>query len=222
MSKKICYIFASRERPEKFFNCLDNIQDMSESKNYFVWAKLDNDDPKVDEYKRRLDEYKEVTVKWGLSEGKIHAINRDLDDLPDCDIIVVMSDDMVWEVFGFDDEIRNAFEKYFPNLDGLVHFPDSHAGERTVTLTIMGINLYKKLGYLYHPSYQSVYADNDLTEMTKAMGKYVFINKRIFDHYHPIWGMCDWDQQYRKTEDAKYYQQDRQTFLDRGLINFGL
>lgn len=219
---RICYVFASRTRPKKFFAALDNIAAFSESKDYFVLAKLDDDDPTADAYKEQVELYSEVTVKWGLSKSKVHAINRDCEYLPPCDIIVVFSDDMVWETYGFDTQIRNAFEQHFPNLDGVVHFPDSHAAERTMTLTIMGINLYKQLGYLYFPDYESVYPDNDLTEMTRLMGKYVFINKRIFDHYHPIWNMTAWDDQYRKNEAQEYYQKDHQTYLKRKANNFGL
>lgn len=219
---KIAYIFPSRERPDKFFRALDNIQDLSESKEYFIIAKLDNDDPFAEEYKKRLDEYPEVTVRWGTSEGKIHAVNRSLEDLPQCDILIIMSDDMIWYTYGFDNEIREAFEKYFPKLDGTLHYGDSHAGERTITLSILGINLYKELGYLYHPSYQSVYADNDFTEMTRLMNKYVFIDKRIFDHYHPIWNMTAWDEQYRRNERQELYQKDHETFLKRKAENFGL
>jgi hypothetical protein len=218
----ICYVFPSRERPQKFFSALDNIQDMSESKDYFVWAKLDDDCPCVDQYRERLSEYPEVTVKWGLSNGKIHACNRDLEDLPECDIIILMSDDMKFLSFGYDDEIRVAFKKYFPNLDGVIHYPDSHALDRTMTLTIMGINLFKQLGYLYHPSFDSVYADNHLTEMTKAMKRYVFINKQIFDHFHPGWGMAEFDEQYRRTEAPENYKKDRETYLRLKANNFGL
>lgn len=219
---RICYVFPSRERPQKFFRCLDIIQDMSESKDYFVWAKLDSDDPAKEEYEKRLQEYPELTVKWGLSRNKVHAINRDLEDLPECDIIIIQSDDMIWEFFEFDNEIRQSFAKHFPQLDGAIHYPDSHALDRTITLSILGINLYKTLGYLYFPEYDNVYPDNDFTELVRRMNKYVFVDKKIFDHYHPIWNMCAWDEQYRRTEAAEGYQKDHQTFLKRKVNNFGL
>lgn len=224
MNQRICYVFASRSRANKFFATLDNIRILSKSDNYFVWAKLDVDDPEMnkDKVKEMLTAYPEVTVKWGLSEGKVHAINRDLEELPECDIIVMQSDDIVWEVSDFDDEIRKAFTERFPNLDGTVHFPDDHGKENTIIVSMLGINLYKKLGYLYHPSYLSVFCDNDFTEMTKKMGCYAYINKRLFSHEHPIWGGVPWDSQYRATEAPENYQKDGETFRKRKAINFGL
>lgn len=219
---RICYVFASRSRPKKFYECLNAVKRLSVSDNYFVIAKLDYDDKFIDEYKTSLPDYPEVSVKWGTSNNKIHAINRDLEELPLCDIIIVLSDDMIAEYHGFDDEIRAVFRSVFPNLDGVVHTDDGHCKERTMTLTIMGVNLYKHLGYLYHPSYISIYADNDLTEMCRLMNKYVYVNKVYFRHFHPIWRMAVWDEQYRKTESRELYHKDGLTFKQRKSINFGL
>jgi len=221
-SATIAFVFASRERPNKFFDCLDNIRAMAKSKNYFVWAKLDNDDPLKQEYKSKLAAYPEVFVQWGLSKNKVHAINRDLEHLPDCDILIMMSDDMQFLVRGFDEEIREAFKNHFPNFDGTVHYPDSHALSKTITLSIIGVSLYKQLGYLYWHEYVSVFADNDFTELTRKIGKYVFVNKKILEHYHPIWKTAEWDAQYRRTEDKEIYKSDREIFLRRKANNFGL
>lgn len=219
---RICYVFASRSRPKRFFDCLDTIKILSASDNYFVVAKLDDDDLFASVYKVGLHEYPEVTVKWGTSKGKLHAINRDLEDLPECDIIIVMSDDMLAETYAFDDEIREVFKNNFPNLDGIVHTDDGHCKDRTMTLTIIGVNLFKQLGYLYHPDYDSVFADNDLTEMCKAMGKHVYVDKIYFRHFHAIWGLAPWDSQYRHTESPEYYKKDGDTYRKRKANKFGL
>jgi hypothetical protein len=221
---RICYVFPSRTRPNRFFSTLDNIRKLSESDNYFVWSKLDEDDPSMNngEVKEKLKEYPEVTVKWGWSKNKIDAINRNLDDLPECDIIIIQSDDIVWDVAGFDKEIREAFVKYFPDLSGTIHYPEFNAKNRTIIVSILGVNLFRRLGYLYHPSFISVYADNHFTEMTRAIGKYVFIDKRIFSHLHPIWGVVPWDEQYRKTEAKENYRIDRETYLKLQANNYGL
>jgi hypothetical protein len=123
---------------------------------------------------------------------------------------------------GFDTDIREAFAANFPDFSGVIHFPDTFAAARTMTYTMMGINLFKQLGYLYHPLFQSVYADNHLTEMTKKMGKYAFVNKPILDHFHPIAHKAAWDLQYRKTESKENYKKDRETFLMLQANNFEL
>lgn len=222
---KICFVFPSRSRPTKFFNTLDNIRNMSESKNYFILVKLDTDDHSMNNkaiIEQLKNEYPEVTVKWGLSRNKVDAINRSMEDLPPCDILVLQSDDIIWDVWGFDNEIRNAFKKFFPDLSGTIHFPDDHGKSETSIVSILGINLYKRLGYLYHPRFCSVYADNHFTEMTKSIGKHVFVKKRLFTHAHPIWGKVPWDEQYKNSEAPDVYKKDRETFFDLKNNNFGL
>lgn len=222
---KICFVFPSRSRPTKFFNTLDNIRNMSGSKNYFIWAKLDTDDPTMNNsavIDTIENEYPEVTVKFGKSKNKVHAINRSMEDLPHCDILIIQSDDVIWDVWGFDNEIRHAFEKHFPNLDGTIHYPDDHGKSQTVIVSILGVNLYKKFGYLYNPEYDNVYCDNEFTEVTQIMKKYVFVKKRLFTHAHPIWTHQGWDELYRLNESKETYKKDGDTFFKRKSQNFYL
>ncbi len=215
--KRICYVFASRERPKKFFDCLNVINAMSESDNYFVWGKLDLDDPKIEEYKSKLDEYPELTVKWGLSNGKIHAINRDLEDLPPFDIICCHSDDMRFLLYGFDNVIREHC-----GSDDYVHFPDGYANERLSTYSIMGKDYFNRFGYIYHPDYVSVYCDNEQFEVAKILGRHKFVNQKILRHEHAIAGYGVADDLLRRTEDATNYKLDHQIYIRRKAINFGL
>lgn len=218
----LCFSFASRSRPAKFFQCLQNIRDMSATDNYFVIAKLDDDDQFADMYRNRLSEFPEVIVKWGVSGSKVAAINRGMEDLPPCDIIIMQSDDIVWDVMGFDNDIREAFKGNFPDFSGAVHFPDDHGKQKTIIVSILGVNLYKQLGYLYHPDFSSVYADDLFTEQCRKLGKYVYVHKRLFTHAHPMWNLADWDSQYRKTEAPENYKKDRETYLKLLANNCGL
>lgn len=195
---------------------------MSSSDNYFIVAKIDEDDPKLEKYKIGLHLYPEVIPRFGLSNNKIHSINRSLDDIPYFDIIIIMSDDIRWDVKGFDDELRKAFTFFSPQLNGTIHVPDDHGKQKTSIVSILGVNLFKELGYLYYPEYKSVFCDDDFTQMTKLMNRYAFINKRMFTHLHPLWGLSGWDTQYRETESKENYNHDREVFLKRKQNNFGI
>lgn len=217
--------FATRSRPTKLFACLDNIRNLSTVKNYDICVKADLDDSSMNcnWVKVLLSAYPEVDVQWGYSESKVHAINRNLSEWVDGhDVIINMSDDLLFLENGFDEIIENDFKTLFPNFDGLLHYPDNFAKGRTCTHTIMGVNLYKKLGYMYHPDFISVYCDNHLTELTRKMGKYAFVNKKILEHMHPHASLAPWDEQYKKTEHPDIYKKDRETFLKHQANNFGL
>ncbi len=205
---RIAYIFPSRERPEKFIKCLDNIKMYSESDNYFVWAKLDNDDPFKERYCDIIANYPEGTPIWGESKNKVDAINRGLENIPHFDILCLHSDDMWFTSYGYDNDIREAFKDF----EGLVHFPDQVAKEKLVTYAMTSRGYYYELGYIYHPAFNNVYCDNFQMLQAKKLGKYKFVNKQILEHRHPIWGFGEKDALLIRTEDPIGYKIDHQTF----------
>ena len=53
-----------------------------------------------------------------------------------------------------------------------------------MTFSILGRELYKEFGYIYHPDYKSLYCDNEFTEEINRMGKIAYIDKEIVRHEH--------------------------------------
>ena len=213
---KLTYSFPSRSRPVKFFAALDNIRSMSQNGNYEVIAKLDDDDKQFTQrFKDRLGEYPEVIVKWGKSNNKIHAVNRNLEGMTG-EILLCHSDDMVMIKRGFDDFIREQFK----NFEGLLHLPDGYANARVCTYSIMHVNYYKRFGYIYHPSYISLWCDNEATMVAKMLNKYKYVNEQIFQHEHPVLGHVPKDEMYMMQ--GRFYKEEEITFRKREKINFGL
>lgn len=190
---------------------------MSSSVCYFVVAKIDSDDPNVDEYLKRLEEYPEVRLKLGVSENKVHAINRDLTEIPNWHILCSHSDDMKFVVKGFDDIIRQQMDE-----DCFLHFPDGMVNEKISTYSIMDKVYYDRFLYIYNPLYKNVYCDNEAFDVAKLTGRHKFINQQIFSHEHPIWGKGEWDEQYYKTEEPVSYRIDGQLYHNRKANNFYL
>jgi hypothetical protein len=217
----ICYIFASRSRPDKFFAGLDNICQLSASQDYFVIAKLDEDDTamNIPPVWERLQSYPEVTVKWGHSKSKIHAINRSLEDIPPFDILINFSDDMRFTVQGFDDIIREDMKKFFPDGDGVLSYPDGYAPPDLCTMSIMGKKYFDRFGYVYHPAYNSLWCDNEFSQIAIDSGKYQYINNHILEHMHYAPGKTNKDALYCRNDT---YHADKQVYEARKLKNFDL
>lgn len=217
MNKKILYNFATRSRPEKFFAALDNIKKMSNTDNYIVLAKLDNNDPSNYE---RIKDYPYCIIISGFSRNKVHAINRGI--IKDgWDILINMSDDIRWTVKGFDDIIRRDTEE-----DIFLHYPEPFADEQCAkqnkppisVVSIMEKKYYERFNYVYHPSYISLWGDNEATEVARNLGRHKFVNEQIFSHDHPQTGRCKMDAQYRFTE--SFYGRDKITFTRRKARGF--
>lgn len=213
--------FASRERPTKFFACLNNIREMSTTGNYIVLAKLDIDDCSMNcpESIAILEAYPEVQVAWGYSKNKRDAINRDINTVKaSWTILLNHSDDMQFTYKGFDEEIFEAFKGY----SGLVHFPDQKAGAELITYTMMSRDYYESEGFVYHHDFSSVYMDNYQHEKAIVQGKYKYVPKEILFHAHPIWGHGVVDNLLLRTEEPENYRLDHLTYQRHKQNNFGI
>lgn len=217
----ILFNFASRSRPDKFFETLDNIVRNCASNDYFIVCKLDEDDTTMtDAYvRRKLLTYPKVIIKWGASTSKIHAINRDLNDgdLPKWDILINMSDDMKWGTFGFDDIIRQHMPA---NLDGFLHVPDDYAQDRVCTTSIIGYRYYQRDMFVYHPDYYSMFCDDEATIVAKQRGCYIHVPGIQLEHLHYTnMGKASKDALYRRNDT---YLADQKIFQERQRQNFNL
>lgn len=221
---KFLYKFASRSRPEKFFNCVENIYINSRNKEFTILATLDIDDTTMnnDDVIEKLKRYDKVYPVWGNSKNKIDAINRDMDKAPEWDILINMSDDMMFIEQGYDEIIEADMMKHFPDGDCLLHYPDQNQGRNCMTLSIMDKKYYDRFGFIYYPGYVSLWCDIEAQEVGKIVNRYKFINTRIFNHYHPSFGQAKYDEQYRKTEDSTVRTQDMETYEHRKRNNFFL
>lgn len=225
----ILFKFATRSRPDKFFAGIDNILSHIDDRwHYQILVSADDNDFSMNnesfydkkcmyELAGKMDN---VLMCYGTSENKIHAINRDIEKAKPWDILINFSDDMVFQVQGFDNIIRSHFNEFFPDTDGCLHYPDGNT-DLIITMSVLGRKYFDRLGYIYHPSYKSLWADNEQTDVARALGKYKFINQQLFEHQHPAWGKTSTDDQYKHTE--SFYHIDNQTYLHRKYeLGFGL
>jgi hypothetical protein len=226
---KILFKYASRSRTQKFFVGLDNIlTNLSDLNNFCILISLDIDDYSMNnkETINRLLEYvnkypEKIIIKFGSSKNKIDAINRDVNEIKEkfnFDILVNFSDDMEFIEHSFDEIIRGKFFMFYPNTDGNIYFNDGFTGERLSTMSIIGRKYYDKFNYIYHPSYHSLWCDNEYTEVAKRSEKIIYFHERIFNHNHPsnVGGFID--EQLIKTE--SFSDIDRQNYEQRLKNNF--
>jgi hypothetical protein len=209
---KILFKYTTRSRQHLFERGMRSIIDNVSDDNYEILVTADNDDAAMHNHSF-LHHPKAKTI-FGHSTGKINAINRDLDTAKDWDILVNMSDDMVFSYKGFDTIIRDNFD----NLGQCLHFPDQ-ANTPIIVLSVLGREFYNKFNYIYHPDYISLFCDNEQTDVARLIGAYKYVNHNIFEHLHPALGKAMVDAQYVHTE--SFYQTDKVTYERRKSTNFG-
>lgn len=210
----------SRERPQVLLNTVKKYIDLAANTIDMVWLfSFDEGDicSSLD-FTRQLSDIKQglnFVFVSGHSDGKIHAINRDIEKVSNWDILLNISDDQIPECKNYDDIIRRSMPD---DLDSSLWFFDG-AQNRINTQEIVGIAYYKRFGYIYNPLYKSFYCDNESTEVATRLGKLIKIEKCIIRHNHPaINKSIQEDALYKKNN--SYWNQDQQTFNKRKLENF--
>jgi hypothetical protein len=224
---KILFKYPCRGRENMFFESLDTLNDnIRDRENYLISLTIDTDDeilntPSVIE---KIEKYQNVKIEWGTSTSKIDAINRSMPDY-DWDIVVCWSNDMFATFHGFDDVFREAITQAFINdgLDGLIHFPEQDTKELLNVLYIATKKYYDRFGYIYHPSYKSLWCDNETMEVAKILGKYNYCGiPNLYMHKNPAYGHYNIERDEMFDKQQSYWVVDETNFRERQLRNFDL
>lgn len=209
MNKKLLIKFPTRGRMNKFFKVLDlyyiNIEDFDNT-HFLISCDIDDKTMNNGIVKSKFSKYKNLTVKYSNNKSKIEAINNDLDNI-DFDILLLASDDMIPQMFGFDNIIRNKMNEHYKDTDGVLWFNDGYQGRKLNTLCILGKKYYNRFNYIYHPSYKSLWCDNEFQDVSIMLDKVQYFDDVIIKHEHQVWTGEKWD-------DMQIYN-DSFNFIDR-------
>lgn len=212
----------TRSRPDKFFKVLDTYYSMLSGKvRYWFYITCDVDDLTMNNpiIKERFANYPNLTVTFSNNASKVEAYNRDL-TTADFDIVLAGADDMEPVKWGYDKDIADAFAHHFPDYDGVLNYNDGHVGAQCNTYPIVGKKFYQRFGYLYSPAYLSLFANDELTVISRVMGKEYVSDEALLRHNHPAWGLGSWDNLYQRNEGFK--DRDHAIFKFHKSNNFNI
>ena len=184
----------TRGRVNMFFQTLAQWRALESRRHQVVYLiAIDADDAAMNNpvILQRLAQMPDVHYRIGpAGRSKIDACNSDLADAAgligmEPDVLILASDDMIPQAGHWDDIIAATMRQQFPAMDGALHFDDGYIGSnRLITLSIMGWNLYRRIGYAYHPAYRSMFCDNEFTDVVRHIGKYHYESRVLFRHCH--------------------------------------
>lgn len=224
---KILVKFPTRQRPARFIETLSLYRTLANSPEDIQYIiTCDEDDPTMNnpQMRKHLSWLDNTEVHFGKSKTKIEACNADVPQ-SGWDILVLASDDMLPRRHGWDDEIRMDMKYHFKDFDGVINYHDGHQRDKINTLPVMGINWYKRFGYIYNPAYVTMYCDTELTEVSRMLNREVYIPQMIIEHMHPYNGDVPFDELYTRNNnasaDARLYQARRAKnfFIPRVVIH---
>lgn len=215
--------FPTRGRHFKFFHVLDlYMNKVSEDSNVKFLITLDEDDLEMNNPVTisKLEQYPNLTYKFGVSKTKIEAINRDMNDISEWDILILASDDMIPVVNRYDQIIRSNMTKFFPDRDGVLFFNDGYVKSKVNTFPIVGKKYFDRFNYIYHPEYLSTYCDNEFTDVANILNKQRYFDLVLFRHEHPDHGYGKRDFVHHRN--FHHTEHDSNLYVYRKSKNFDL
>jgi hypothetical protein len=151
------------------------------------------------------------------NKSKIEACNANMNEIEwEWDIVVLVSDDMIPQVQGWDDVIRSHMMTRFADTNGILWFNDGFQGEKLNTLCVFGRQMYNHFGYIYHPEYKSLFCDTELTDLCRSelKDRCMYVPYCIIRHEHPGTGYSqNMDALYQHNQ--RFWSQDMYTYIRR-------
>jgi hypothetical protein len=211
----------TRSRPQKIISALNAYMRFANHPEHMgVAVSCDEDDVTMsrnlvhEELHRLLSKTAWHRIFMSQNKSKIEACNANMNEIEwNWDIVVLVSDDMLPQIQGYDDIIRSHMT---PDLDRILWFNDGHQGDKLNTLTIFGRAMYDRFGYLYHPEYKSLFCDTELTDLCRGelKSKCTYVDYCIIRHEHPGTGYAqNMDELYERNQ--KFWNEDMYTYIRR-------
>lgn len=175
---------------------------------------VDADDPD-------LPGYRELATRCGSrlevhpNRSMVEALNRGAKAAAG-EVMVAMSDD-----FGCPPAWDRAIVDAIGGRELAAVLVDDGVNARILTIPIMTAALYRRLGYIYHPDYISMWADDDLTEVAKREGALVDARHLVFPHRHMFLALADADDTYARQNSNRSWWHGWRTYEKRKLEDFG-
>jgi hypothetical protein len=225
---KLLIKFPTRQRPVLFFETLSKYISMSSGLHQIEYViSMDEDDVSMNNEQVRdrlnglIDSGVDIKYFYGNSKTKIEAINADMEKSSgDWELVFNGQDDMIPTAEGYDDIMLKRLFEFFPDTDGALWINDQFMGfDQNCTIVACGRKYYERFGYIYNPAYDSLFADNEYTEVGKGLGRLQYISDRIMKH--------DWigknqslDPLIQRNESSEKYTADKRVFEERKRLGF--
>lgn len=218
---KILLKCPTRSRPERVKKTLSSylrFANHPELIGVAVSCDVDDDSMKdTTELQRLLSNFAWHRIYRSPNKTKIQACNANMNEIDyQWDIVVLVSDDMVPQIRGYDDVIRNEFLAGFPDRNGILWVNDGYQEDKLNTLCIFGRTFYENQGFIYNPEYKSLFCDTELTDQCRNEYKDIcrYIPYCIIRHEHPGTGFKQtMDKLYEINQ--RYWNDDMYTYIRR-------
>ena len=109
------------------------------------------------------------------------------------DIVMGAADDIVFRTKGWDKRVVEEFDKLNKDQIAYVYPNDGHHGENLGTHGFFHRNWFNTLGYLSPPIFSVDYSDNYVMDLSRSLGRAIYMPDVLVEHMHWSFGKSDFD-----------------------------
>ena len=213
----ISLIHPSLGRAVQARKCYDHWMNTASGHHDYEWiVSLSEKDATLEQYYQTFTKSDAVLVT-NNSTNMVEATNE-VAKLCAGQLIILVSDDM-WSCENWDSKILHKFEMI--NGPGILQVNDGITTTK-LTIPIMNREAYAKLGYVYHPDYISMFADDDLRKTALQHGMYYNGTDIMIEHRHFMNGKATFDKTYASENSKDAWRKGEQIFFQRAKDKFPL
>ena len=179
-------VIPTYKRKDKLIRCLKSIP---KAKNLTIWLYFDNQD--FDTYEALIKtDFRFYSVIPNLKYQAFGCWNRHLLTYFGADVMIYLCDDTEWYPDLFDN-LQKHFEEKFPDTDGVVTFKQANLKGSDSAMGAIGRKFAERYPnkQCFNPNYVSFYADSDIGDYAKKLGKFYYAEDCKIIHYHPVTGV---------------------------------
>lgn len=195
--------------------CYDHWMNSASGDHEYEWiVSLSKKDATLEQYYQTFTDADAVLITT-RSTNMVEATNE-IAKLCAGQLIILVSDDM-WSCELWDTKILHKFEMI--NGPGILQVSDGITVTK-LTIPIMNREAYKKLGYIYHPDYISMYADDDLRKTALQHGMYYNGTDIMIEHRHYSVNKAKMDKTYASENSRTAWKIGEKVFFERAKNKF--
>jgi glycosyltransferase involved in cell wall biosynthesis len=211
----ISIIHPSLGRPVQARKCYDHwIKTCSEDHEIEWIVSLNSNDAEIENYHQCFIGADAVLMETN-SKNMVQATNEAA-KVCSGDLLILVSDDMFSPEM-WDSRILNKYE--IIDGPGILQVYDGITSQK-LTIPIMNRLAYIKLGYMYHPEYISMYADDDLRKTALKHGMLYNATDIFIEHRHFMNGKANYDKTYALENSQKAMAHGQKLYYERAKLNF--
>ena len=175
-------VIPTYKRKDKLIRCLKSIPRLN---NLAIWVYFDNQDFETYEELIKTD-FRFYSVIPNNKQQAFGTWNYHLKVYFCADAMIYLCDDTEFFPDTFENLVKH-FETKFPDTDGVVTFKQANIQGSDSAMGCIGRKFAEHYPnkQCFNPNYVSFYADTDIGDYAKKLGKFYYAEDCLINHYHP-------------------------------------